>query len=75
MPRNRNPYLTLDELANEITISVEQAASLLGISRQAAYDAVNRGEIECIRLGRRVRVLAQPLYQMLIGQRTISIAR
>ena len=44
-------------MVNEpLTISVEDAARLLGISRGLAYEAVRRGEIPVIRLGRRLLV-------------------
>jgi excisionase family DNA binding protein len=39
-----------------LTISVERAGRLLGISRGLAYDLVRRGEIPAIRLGRRLVV-------------------
>ena len=58
-------YPTLDELASLTTISVEAAANLIGISRQAAYDAANRGDLPVIRFGRRIRVKARTLYAML----------
>lgn len=38
------------------TLSVEEAAQLLGIGRSAAYDAVGRGEIPVLRVGRRLLV-------------------
>jgi len=40
-------------------------AKAVGISRQAAYDAVARGEIESIRVGDRVLVLTAPLRRKL----------
>ena len=67
MPKKHSPTLTLEELAKKTTISVEQASTLIGISRQAAYDAVNRGELPNLCVGRRKRVLAAPLYRMLTG--------
>ena len=67
MPKKQSPTLTLEELAKKTTISVEQASTLIGISRQAAYDAVNRGELPVLCLGRRKRVLAGPLHRMLTG--------
>jgi|LakMenE01Jun11ns_1017448.scaffolds.fasta_scaffold8261488_1 excisionase family DNA binding protein len=67
MSKKKSYTLTIEELAKKTTISVEQASSLIGISRQAAYDAVNRGELPTICLGRRKRVLAAPLHQMLTG--------
>ncbi|MGH7861519.1 MAG: helix-turn-helix domain-containing protein [Candidatus Dormibacteraceae bacterium] len=39
-----------------LTLTVEEAASALGIGRASAYEAVHRGEIPCIRIGRRIFV-------------------
>ncbi|MCP4968483.1 MAG: helix-turn-helix domain-containing protein [bacterium] len=39
-----------------LTISVDEAASLLGISRSAAYDCVKTGELPSIGMGRRVLI-------------------
>jgi excisionase family DNA binding protein len=38
------------------TVSVDEAAIVLGVSRGTAYDAVERGELPSIRVGRRIRV-------------------
>lgn len=45
-----------ESLAGRATISVEEAASLLGISRSAAYEAAHRGQLPTRRLGRRLFV-------------------
>jgi len=50
------------------TLSVAEAAKVLGLCRNAAYDAVNRGEIEVITFGKRKFVLTRPLARMLDGQ-------
>ena len=63
-------FLTLDDLQSVVTISVEEASRLLGISRTATYEAINRDEIAVVRYGRRVRVLAKPLYEVLSGLAT-----
>ena len=43
--------------ANEsLTITVEEAARLLGISRTLAYQAARSGEIPTIKVGRRILV-------------------
>ena len=47
-----------------LTITVEDAARLLGISRGLAYEAVRRGELPVIRLGRRLLVPRQRLYEL-----------
>ena len=46
------------------TISVEEAGRILGISRMAAYQAVWRGQIPSIRIGRRVLVPLAKLNEM-----------
>lgn len=47
---------SLDQLAGRATITVEQAARVLGLGRTAAYDAARRGELPTRRLGRRLLV-------------------
>jgi excisionase family DNA binding protein len=42
--------------AQHLTMSVEEAANALGISRTSASEAVARGEIPCIRIGPRILV-------------------
>ncbi len=41
---------------DRLTLTVEEAATLLGISRAFAYEAVGRGEVSSIRIGRRILV-------------------
>lgn len=48
-----------------LTLTVEEAASLLGISRNLAYELVADGRLPSIRLGRRVLVPRQALYRLL----------
>jgi excisionase family DNA binding protein len=48
--------LQLDQLRARATITIEQAAKLLGLGRTAAYDAARRGELPTRRLGRRLLV-------------------
>lgn len=45
--------------------TVEQAASLLRISRGSAYEAVGQGEIPSIRIGRRILVPRVALERLL----------
>lgn len=52
---------------NEAAVmSVDEAARMLGISRNSAYDAVHAGEIPSIRIGRRIVVPRAPLRRMLM---------
>jgi len=50
------PAIDLDILTTRTTITVEEAAALLGIGRTAAYEAARRGQLPTRRLGRRLVV-------------------
>jgi len=54
-----------DERREALTITVEQAGRLLGISRALAYELVRRGELPALRLGRRLVVPADAIDAML----------
>jgi len=47
------------------TLSVEEAAAALGIGRTLCYEAVRRGDIPTIRIGRRLLVPQAGLNQLL----------
>ena len=48
-------------------VSVIEAARLLGIGRNLAYDAVARGEIPSIRVGSRILIALASIDKMLAG--------
>jgi len=48
-----------------LTLTVEEAAVALGISRAFAYDAVRRGDIPAIKIGRRILVPRTALSRLL----------
>lgn len=48
-----------------MTVSVVEAAKILGISRNAAYSAVHSGELPSFRIGRRILVSRLILEQIL----------
>ncbi len=50
----------LDALDGRLTVTVEEAASILGLGRSAAYEAARRGQLPTRRLGRRI-VIPVPL--------------
>jgi len=52
---------------DRLTMTVEEAATALGISRAFAYEAVNNGEIPTIRIGRRILVPKAALNRLLSG--------
>jgi len=60
-------FLSLEELGRLSTLSVEEASQILGLSRTATYEACDRDEIPNVRIGKRIRVLARPLYALLTG--------
>jgi excisionase family DNA binding protein len=55
-----------------MTLSVEHAARLIGVSRTTAYRLVRDGELPGIRVGRRVLVLKKPLMEMLGAEEDTS---
>jgi excisionase family DNA binding protein len=48
-----------------LTMTIAEAAHALGISRNSAYEAVRRGEIPSLRLGRRLVVPTRQLLRLL----------
>jgi excisionase family DNA binding protein len=63
VPAVTNP----DELAStqKLVLSVTEAAEILGISRDLAYDLTARGELPSLRLGRRILVPRRALLALL----------
>lgn len=57
------------DLPARLTLTVEEAAATLGISRAFAYEAVRRGEIPSIRIGRRILVPYAALDRLLSATR------
>lgn len=50
---------------DHLTLTVEEAGEQLGISRALAYEAVRRGEIPSIKIGRRILIPKAALHRML----------
>lgn len=55
----------IDQVVGQATITIEQAAKLLGLGRTAAYEAARRGEFPTRRLGRRLVVPVPALLEWL----------
>jgi len=51
--------------SNKLTFTVEETAKILGIGRNSAYEAVARGEIPVIRVGKRLLVPKAALERLL----------
>ena len=61
-----------DELESDLraeVVDVPEAAKILKISRNSAYEAIKRNEIPSIRIGRRLRVPRAGLDKLLAGDR------
>ncbi len=54
------------------TITVDEAAEILGLGRCSAYAGVANGEIPHIRIGKRILVPIDQLEQMLAGKNVDS---
>jgi excisionase family DNA binding protein len=57
----------IDGDIDPLVLSVREAAALLGISKDLAYELVARGELPSLRLGRRVVVPTRPLLALVDG--------
>ena len=53
------------DMQEPTTLSVDEYAALVGVSRDAVYDAVRRGEIRAVRVGRLIRIPRQPVLDAL----------
>ena len=62
------------ETNERITLTVEEAARLLGISRAKAYECVRTGEIPSISFGRR-RLVPRVALERLLDPRDPTAAR
>lgn len=60
------PIIREDQMNdNRLTMTVEQAAAALGVSRGTAYAAVRAGQLPTVRIGRRVLVPTEGLRSFL----------
>lgn len=60
---DRPTTLDFDDLPP--TLSVEQAADLVGVGRNAAYRAAHRGDLPAFRVGRKLRIPTAGLLRLL----------
>lgn len=56
---------SLEELRQRVTVTVPEAAAILGIGKNLAYAAVKSGDIPAVKLGRRLVVPVGALLKML----------
>ena len=58
----------------KLTLTVDEAATILGIGRNLCYDRVKTGEIPVIKIGRRLLVPRRALEKLLEQGQTVSLA-
>lgn len=56
------------------TISVDDFAAVMGISRSSAFAAVHAGEVSHVRLGRRIRIPSAVVRRMLAIEEPVGAA-
>ena len=59
-------------MTTRLTVTVEEAASMLGISRALAYALVRRDELPSVRLGRRLVVPLSAIQRLLAAAENIT---
>ena len=62
-----------DAMEDELTLSVEEAARLLGIGRNLCYERVKTGEIPVIKIGRRLLVPRSALEKLLADPKPLNL--
>ncbi len=68
MAQHLEPIPTLPTTSSpptRLTMSISEAAELLGISRTTAYELAHSGELSTVRLGRRILVPVNRLAELL----------
>ena len=63
--------MTLTDLEDRVTITVEEAGRLIGVRRSAAYEAARRGELPTRRVGRRLLVPV-PAFRRWLGDVSVK---
>lgn len=58
----------MEALTARKTMTIPEAAKVLGIGRNQGYEAATRGDIPTIRIGKRVLVPVAALEKMLAGE-------
>lgn len=62
--------MKIPTLEGRLSVSIPEAALLLGLSRNSVYAAAERGDLPTIRLGRRILVPVGPLQALVAAAST-----
>jgi excisionase family DNA binding protein len=66
-PNGKEMSMELPDVYSKPTLTVEEVSSILGCSRSSAYEAVRRGDIPSLRIGRRYLIPTAKVRAMLVG--------
>ena len=55
-------------LAEKLTLNADECAALLGVSRSTVWEAIWRGQLRSVKIGRRVLIPRQALQEFLGNQ-------
>ena len=61
------------EVTEKLTVSVNEAAKILGLSRNAAFAACKKGEIPTLRIGKRLLVPKYKLMSLINGEKAPTV--
>jgi len=62
-------------MEDKLTLSIEEAAKVLGIGRNLCYECVKTGEIPVIKIGRRLLVPKKALEKLLEEPQPLTLTR
>ena len=62
-------------MEDKLTLSIEEAAKVLGIGRNLCYERVKTGEIPVIKIGRRLLVPKRALEKLLEEPQPLTLTR
>lgn len=58
--------------AVRLTVDIPETAQILGLSKNGTYDAIKRGDIPAIRIGRRIVVARATLDKIVAGELSLG---
>ncbi len=62
----------MEAASNKLDMSIQECANLLGIGRTSAYEAIRRGDIPSVKIGRRRLVPRVALERLLAEAGTVD---
>ena len=63
------------QTSERLTYNVKEAAQLLGLSKNSAYQACLKGELPHLKIGKRILIPRVQLERLLLGSREVNEVR